>query len=115
MRKIVGGKQMLTPDMITYMNEMDIISKDEAKALKALNYDEINNKFYYTKAYLGTDKGTGTGAKKISYAQAKAMFNFKLPSFSSLQSKGTSQTSAQGGKLIQDILTRKTTKAKFKK
>lgn len=105
MRRVVGGKQMLTSTMIDYLYERDYISKNQKEALKALKYDEIKNEFYYKKSYKGGDKN-------LTYKQALKAFNIDLPKFSSLKSidlaldigTGTSQTDRSGDKLLSSIL-----------
>src|SRR5258706_13349062 len=82
-RKMIGGKQVLNSEMITYLYDNNYVSEEEKKALSALQYDEINNKFYFSKSYK-------TGGKKLTYAQAKAIFKgIKLPSFSALHAQTT--------------------------
>lgn len=106
-RRVVGGKQMLTSTMIDYLYERDYISKGQKNALKALQYDEIKDEFYYKKSY------SGGGGGKLSYSQALKVFNVELPKFSKLKSldflsdsisTGTSQTARAGETLLSDIL-----------
>lgn len=111
-RRTVAGQQLVTPEMITYLYDQELISDDQKKALSALKFDEGTGKFYYSRSYSGGSDGSGT--KKLTYAQAKAIFNVKLPSFSSLQKGTSTQSNASGATLISSILSKKPTKIKLK-
>lgn len=111
-RKVVGGKQMLTSDMIEYLYDKDYISKKQKAALKALKYDEIKDEFYYDKDYKGGGSGDGG---TMTYKQALKAFQIELPKFSKLKSldlmfepmsSGASQTTRQGNTLLSNILSR---------
>jgi hypothetical protein len=104
MRKMVGGKMVVDDTVITYLNDQGNISDAEAKMLRAYHYDEVNNKFYFSKSYNG-------GVKKLTYAQAKAIFKgVQLPS--ALKLGGTQTTSSNA--TLNTILSKKPTKATFK-
>lgn len=104
-RRVVGGKQLVSNSMVDYLYEMDYISDSQKKAIKALKYDEINDKFYYSKSY----KGGG----RMSFSQAEKLYKMSLPKFSNLKSMdlllspysgGTAQTNAQDDRLLSSIL-----------
>jgi len=91
-RRKVAGNQLVTDEMVSYLYENDYISKDEQKAIKALKWDEINDKPYFTKSYTKSESGS------LSYSQAKKLFNVELPKFSRLKSLDyLSKSSSQGG------------------
>lgn len=106
-RMVIAGKQLVTPEMLTYLYENDYIDENAKEAINALKFDEVNSKFYFTKAF--SKKGKGT----MTYKQAKALYD-NLPKFSILKDTGDlmktlgSQTSGSGDKLIESILSRKT-------
>lgn len=114
-RRVIGGKQLLTSTMITYLYERDYISKDQKDALNATKYDEIKDEFYLTKSY-----GGGGGSKKLSYAQALKAFQVDIPKYSRLKSMDllfsspgeSSKVAASGEKLLANILSSKPTRSK---
>ena len=108
-KKSIAGSQLITSDMITYLYDHNIINKDEQSMLNALKFDEGNGKFYFSKSF------ASGGKKKISYAQAKSMFNVKIPSFSSMHGSVSKQSSSAGATLLQGIINKKPKKIKFKK
>jgi hypothetical protein len=96
-RKTVGGKDVISSQVITYLEDRGYISEDEAKFLRNTKYDELNQEFYWT-----GDFGPGGGdSKKISAAQAKQMYpgvdasvfeKLKDNSFASLLKSSTSKS-----------------------
>jgi len=106
-RRKVAGKQLVSNDMVDYLYENDYISKDEQKAIKALKWDEINDKPYLSKSYTKSKSGS------LSYSQAKKLFNVELPKFSRLKSldylskslpQGGSQRAGGDDRLIDTLL-----------
>jgi len=106
-RRKVAGKQLVTDEMVSYLYENDYISKDEQKAIKALRWDEINDKPYFTKSYTKSSGGS------LSHSQAKKLFNVELPKFSRLKSldylakslpQGGSQRAGGDDRLIDTLL-----------
>lgn len=105
-RRAVGGKQLISNAMVDYLYDMDYLDKGQKDAIKALKYDEINDKFYYSKSYKG---GGGSG---ISYAKAQKLFDIPLPKFSRLKSldfllsmeAGGVQTNQSNDRLLSSIL-----------
>lgn len=107
-RKAIAGKQLVSNAMVDYLYENDYIGENEKDAIKALKYDEIQDKFYFSKSFAKKGKG-----KSMTYKQAKALFNFELPKFGDIKSVdallasyGTrsSQTNTQDDSLIENIL-----------
>ena len=108
-RRAVGGKQLISNGMVDYLYEMDYINKQQKEAIKNLKYDEIGNKFYYSKSYTGSGSGSS-----LTYKQAKSLFKIELPKFSELKSVSslldnyspatTSQTGSKGDRLLTEIL-----------
>lgn len=108
-RAFVGGKQLVTSDMLTYLYERDYISKDEKEMLSAIKFDQLTGDFYVSKSY----KGSGGG--KISYAKALKLFekvdipevkSLKgLASINSLMTPSSTRKSAE--KLLSDVLSKK--------
>lgn len=101
-RRAVAGKQLVSNAMVDYLYENDYIGENEQKAIKALKYDEINDKFYFSKSF----KGGGSG---MTYKQARALFKTEIPQFSSLKNLNSllgkfAQTSAKDDTLIENIL-----------
>lgn len=110
-RRVVAGKQLVSSSMVDYLYERDYISEDAKEAIKALKYDEIKDEFYFKKSF--GEKGKG---KKLTYNQARAIFNVKFPKISSLKSidnllkqytPGASQTDRKGDILLSSILNSK--------
>ena len=129
-RREIGDKQLITSGMIDYLYEKDYIGKNEKEALKALQYDQVEDEFYFKKSYSGgggTSGGSGgtsggSGGKKLSYAQALKLFKIDLPKYSELKSVknllathsgGVSQTSSEGDMLLSNILNRKAVSPKI--
>lgn len=117
-RKAIAGKQLVSNAMVDYLYENDYIGESEKDAIKALKYDEIQDKFYFSKSFAKKGKG-----KTMTYKQAKALYNFDVPKFSALKSMdnllaryGTrsSQTASQDDTLIENILRSKPTQRKAK-
>jgi hypothetical protein len=113
-RKAIAGKQLVSNAMVDYLYENDYIGENEKDAIKALKYDEIQDKFYFSKSF--AKKGQG---KSLTYKQAKALFNMEVPKFSALKSMdnllaryGTrsSQTASQDDSLIENILQNRPTR-----
>lgn len=69
-RKTVGGKDVISSQVITYLNDRGYISKDEAEFLRNTKYDELTGEFYWT----GDFGPGGGGSKRITAAQAKRMY-----------------------------------------
>lgn len=63
-RKAIGNKQMITNDMIDYLYENDVISKDVVKMIKAVKFDEIKGKYYVSKSYKGSGGMSVSAATK---------------------------------------------------
>lgn len=113
-RRAVGGKQLVSNTMVDYLYENGYIDKNSQKAIKSLKYDEIKDKFYFTKSFGGGGgSGSGGSGKKLSYKQASAMFNVDIPKFSELKSvenllaqyqSSASQRGDSNERLIEDIL-----------
>ena len=108
-RRAIGGKQLVSNGMVDYLYENDYIDKNAKDAIKALKYDEINDKFYFKKSFTG---GTG-GGRNLTYKQALALFKIPIPSFNELRGfRGllsqyagtTSQTGREGETLLSEIL-----------
>lgn len=108
-RRVVGGKQLVSNGMVDYLYENDYISEGEKKAIKALKYDEIQDKFYFSKSYTGGGSGSG----KLTYKQAQALFKVDLPKFSQMKgvdallqsyAQKSAQTDPNDDRLLQDIL-----------
>lgn len=69
-RKTVGGKDVISSEVITYLVDRGYISKDEAKFLRNTKYDELTGEFYWT-----GDFGSGSGSgDRITAAEAKRMY-----------------------------------------
>lgn len=110
----IGGKELVSDTMAQYLYEMDYITKDQMKAIKALEYDEIGNKFYYKKSYTGG--GSGGSGSSLTWKQAMKLFApVELPKFSALKSidtllanysPATSQTGEKSDTLLEDILSK---------
>lgn len=100
MRRMVGGKQVLTSEMLSYLNDNGVISDEEKKAISALQYDEVNNKFYFTKSFLKS-------GKRMTFSQAKQIFKaVKIPSYTMLNSS-KEQIISRGDTILKDILNKK--------
>ena len=112
-RRAVGGAQLITSSVITYLYDNNIIGKNERDMLSALKFDEGNGKFYFSRGFT-----SGGAPKKISYAQAKKLFgSVKLPTFSEMQKiigGSGQQTVSSGATLISEILSRKPKKITVK-
>lgn len=112
-RRAVGGMQLVSNGMLDYLYEMDYINDDMRDAVKALKWDEINNRPYYSKSFKGGAGGGSKKGKELTYNQAKALFNMELPKYSRLKSidvllqaynPGASQTGSGDDTLITSIL-----------
>ena len=109
-RKVVAGKQLVSNTMVDYLYENGYIGENEKKAIKALKFDEIKNKFYFAKSF------SDTGG--MTYKQALALYKIDMPKFSTLKDTksllsnygGSTQTSQANDKLIETILSRKPNK-----
>jgi hypothetical protein len=65
LRKRVGNKQVLSSDDLTYLYERDYITEDEKNFFSALEYDELEGKFYVKKSYKGIKAGTSLTKAQI--------------------------------------------------
>lgn len=106
-RKALAGKQLVSNAMVDYLFENDYIGENEKEAIKALKFDEIQNKFYFSKSF--AKKGSG-----MTYKQAKAFYKMDMPKFSTIKdtasllksiNQNVTQTSSNGDKLLETILT----------
>lgn len=120
-RRAVGGKQLVSNGMVDYLYENGYIDKNSQKAIKSLKYDEIKDKFYFTKSFGGGSGSGGGGSKKktMSYKEARSLFNVEIPKFSELKSvenllaqyqSSASQKGDSNERLLEDILYKAPTK-----
>jgi hypothetical protein len=107
-KRSVAGKFYTNETMVNYLYDNDVISKEQREMLNALKFDEVNNRFYFTKAYRSK---SGSKSRKISYSQAQSLFKTPLPKPSSINNINaflaavkTTQTSSSNDRLITDIL-----------
>jgi hypothetical protein len=67
-RKTIADKALVTPNMIDYLYDNNNISKNEKDMLKAIQYDEINEKYYVKKSFANS-------GKTMTFSKAKSLFN----------------------------------------
>lgn len=73
MRAKLAGEQGMSSDMVTYLYQQEYISKDQYELLNALDYDELQNKFYFKRgSKYGKDSKRG---KKLSYNEALKLYS----------------------------------------
>lgn len=97
-RMKLGGQQLVTSEMITYLYDNQLIGENEKELLSNLKFDEGKNKFYTS---LKFSKGS---KKKLTFAQAKKLYSIPKIKFNSTSTK---QTSYSGDKILEDILLKK--------
>lgn len=109
-RRAVAGKQLISNGMIDYLYENNYFGEDEQELLKAIKFDEIQNKFYVSKSF--KKKGEGGGKKKLTLSQALSLFKTDFPEFDTPQGltnllrtyDSGSQTARGDDTLIENIL-----------
>ncbi len=87
MRAKIAGQQGLTPGMIDYLYQNDYIGKDQRDLLKAIDFDEVTQKFFIKKSSkYGAD---GSGSKKLTYSQLLKLFSIDLKELNSSPTKSS--------------------------
>lgn len=98
-RMKLGGQQLVTSEMITYLYDNELIGENEKELLSNLKFDEGKNKFYTS---LKFSKGS---KKKLTFAQAKKLYSIPKIKFNS--SSSIKQTRSSDDKLLEEILLKK--------
>lgn len=107
-KRSIGGREMISNNMVDYLYENDLIDENQKEAIKNLRYDEIKDKFYFTKSF--QEKGQ---PKTMSYSQALSKYKIKLPTFDFLKdvdnffaiaNRAQSQINGSGDRLLTEIL-----------
>ncbi|NLE27891.1 MAG: hypothetical protein GX625_21650 [Clostridiaceae bacterium] len=87
MRAKIAGQQGLTPGMIDYLYQNDYIGKDQRDLLKAIDFDEVTQKFFIKKSSkYGAD---GSSSKKLTYSQLLKLFSIDLKELNSSPTKSS--------------------------
>lgn len=102
MRAKLGGQQGLTTGMIDYLYQNDVITKDQQKLLKAIEYDELKQEFYIKK---GSRVGGSGGFSKTKYNEFLRLYSLDVPKLESKQYHY--QTPTRNSNLIDSILNRR--------
>lgn len=109
MRAKIAGSQGLTSGMIDYLYESDQIDKNQQTLLKAIEFDEITQKFYIKKSSKYGSSGSGSSSKKMTYSQLLKLFSVNIGDINKAMSQGMSayNTPFKDPGLIENILNSK--------
>ncbi|MDX9743617.1 MAG: hypothetical protein RBT59_07375 [Arcobacteraceae bacterium] len=108
-RKKIGNVRLTDDDDLSYLYEADLISKEQYDFLKALQYDELQDKYYLKKSY--KESGGSGGSGKMTKAELNNYIKINLSGFikgsnsiSNILPKIKTQSTPNTSKKIEEIL-----------